>query len=263
MDTDFQDELTPYLQGMDGRMQRVSEVMARAVVGLFVERYRQFDRTRPNALGGTRTHFWGAVAKSVHAANITPQGFDVDVTHVGVRLRWLGGTVTPGKGISCKTGRPTRMLTIPVDAEAHGRRACEYDNLTPLWGRHGPWALAIAPDAAARRQIALKKSKEVKARTTAKSTGARLLWKPVLGSKSPTYGEEMTITKGGRGKERLGEFQRAHRILFLLVRSTTHPPDDSVVPEEDEIADVAVDAAQAYLIGGAARRAARHEEGGN
>jgi hypothetical protein len=241
------DELTPWLKGVMQRQTTVNEVMAAAVVSLFRRHFDDMDRSRPNSLGGKRTHYWGQASDSVHHDNITPDGFDVDVTHVGVRLHWLGGTVRPGVGISFVTGRPTRMLTIPVDAEAHGRRAKEFENLVVLWGRNGPWALAIAPDSAARRRIALQKTKELKAKTTQKSKGGRLLFKPALGSSSVIFGETLKIKKSGEGKERLGEFSGAHRILFRLVRSATIKPDESVLPSDDDIANEASEAAVDYL----------------
>ena len=47
----------------------------------------------------------------------------ISVAHHGVRLRWKGGVVTPGRGTSSHTGKPTRLLAIPVKKrmEAPGR----------------------------------------------------------------------------------------------------------------------------------------------
>ena len=47
----------------------------------------------------------------------------ISVEHRGVRLRWKGGSVVPGKGTSSHTGKATRLLAIPVKKrmEAPGR----------------------------------------------------------------------------------------------------------------------------------------------
>lgn len=47
----------------------------------------------------------------------------ISVAHQGVRLRWKGGVVTPGRGTSSYTGKPTRLLAIPTAKrmEAPGR----------------------------------------------------------------------------------------------------------------------------------------------
>ncbi|MDO5464747.1 MAG: hypothetical protein Q4F40_07415 [Akkermansia sp.] len=47
----------------------------------------------------------------------------ISVEHRGVRLRWKGGSVVPGKGASSHTGKPTRLLAIPAAKrmEAPGR----------------------------------------------------------------------------------------------------------------------------------------------
>ena len=51
----------------------------------------------------------------------------ITVEHRGVRLRWKGGSVVPGKGTSSHTGKPTRLLAIVMPPVS---RAFEFRSLT-------------------------------------------------------------------------------------------------------------------------------------
>lgn len=64
-----------------------------------------------DSLGGRE--FWGRAAEST---TVEMQGelAVVGVHQPGVRLQWLGGTVLPGKRPSSKTGKPTKLLSIPT-----------------------------------------------------------------------------------------------------------------------------------------------------
>lgn len=64
-----------------------------------------------DSLGGRE--FWGRAAEST---TVETQGelAVVGVRLPGVRLQWLGGTVMPGKRPSSKTGKPTKLLSIPT-----------------------------------------------------------------------------------------------------------------------------------------------------
>lgn len=64
-----------------------------------------------DSLGGRE--FWG---RASDATTVQTQGelAVVGVRLPGVRLQWLGGTVMPGKRPSSKTGKPTKLLSIPT-----------------------------------------------------------------------------------------------------------------------------------------------------
>lgn len=64
-----------------------------------------------DSLGGQE--FWG---RASDATTVQTQGelAVVGVRLPGVRLQWLGGTVLPGKRPSSKTGKPTKLLSIPT-----------------------------------------------------------------------------------------------------------------------------------------------------
>ena len=90
-------------------------IAGRAVSNLCRAHYRQKDATEPNKLGGDRTHYWLEVARSVN--NPQPSGaaqVTVSITHPTINQKIKGGTIT---------AKRAKMLTIPVDPRAHGRRA--------------------------------------------------------------------------------------------------------------------------------------------
>lgn len=83
------------------------------------------DSSRPNAVGGRRTHFYAQAARGI-TYDVTPDGAEVAIHQEGIAQRFYGGKIEPVN---------SKYLTIPVDPEAYGRRAGEFDNLTVQWGR--------------------------------------------------------------------------------------------------------------------------------
>lgn len=119
----------------------IGQVIGAHVANLVQAHLMRYNKEHPNALGGPRTNYYAKAAKSTHWQT-TGDGVKVSVPHVGIGLLYYGGTVRPGKGISSKTGKPTRRLTIPAIAAAHGKSAAEFNDLVPLYGKKGPYALA-------------------------------------------------------------------------------------------------------------------------
>lgn len=68
----------------------------------------------PNKLGGTRTHFWGDIARATQLRDITDAGSTVAIADGRFALHLFGGQVR---------AKESRYLTIPMAPEAHGRRA--------------------------------------------------------------------------------------------------------------------------------------------
>lgn len=54
--------------------------------------------------------FWGAAKRSVNPPVIRDNKATIDITHIGVRLQWLGGTVKPSGRKSEVTGRRIKSL---------------------------------------------------------------------------------------------------------------------------------------------------------
>mgnify|MGYP001571675777 CR=1 FL=1 len=87
------------------------------------------EKTRPNRLGGARTHFYGKVQASVQQPVVSGNAADVSIDRVGIAQRYFGGPIEAGHGISSKTGKPTEFLTVPARAETHGKTAKAFPHL--------------------------------------------------------------------------------------------------------------------------------------
>lgn len=121
--------------GQSVQPERLKPIVGRAVVNRIRTHLFDADRTKPNALGGQRTHFYADAARGTQFTVVT-DGVVVSINQVGIRQRILGGTITPQKA---------KYLTIPARAEAHGKRASEFNDLVVVYGRSGePVALARA-----------------------------------------------------------------------------------------------------------------------
>lgn len=67
--------------------------------------------------------FWGAAKRSVNPPVIRDNKATIDITHIGVRLQWLGGTVKPSGRKSEVTGRRIKSLLIPFRDSPLRRRS--------------------------------------------------------------------------------------------------------------------------------------------
>lgn len=198
MQIDLVDHATPAMAALKAEFSKpgVPETAGGAVRRLLMDHLQGLDQSRPNALGGARTHFYSDAARSVtYEADATSA--TVGVHKLGLALRRFGGTVRPVN---------SKWLTIPAIAEAHGRRAREFNNLEVLWA--GAWGQSrpIGLVERASTDISFRKDRRKAHR------GETILEK---------------------GKERGG------RIFYWLVKSCEHQPDESVLPTEDLIASAA------------------------
>jgi len=187
---DISDQATPVIRaiGRAVRPDSLNPIVGRSAVNTFREHLFGVDRARPNALGGSRTHFYAAAARGTHF-DVLPDGVMLSVNQVGIRQRVVGGTITPKKA---------KYLTIPARAEAHGKRASEFNDLVVVFGAGGrPVALARASQSL----IGHKRDK-----VTGHVTGA--------------------TKRGSAGGE----------ILFWLRKSVTQQADPSVVPYMELVA---------------------------
>jgi hypothetical protein len=111
---------------------RVGPIIGRSARNTVRSHLLGLDATRPNGLGGSRTHYFGAAARATSFA-IVGEKVVVSIAQVGMALHYFGGTVKP---------KTAKYLTIPVAPEAHGKRAREFD-LELVFGAGGqPIALA-------------------------------------------------------------------------------------------------------------------------
>lgn len=110
---------TPLLRLNDNiRRPEIRRVMGRAIGKEMRTNFTELDRTRPNKLGGERTHFYGDARRGVQQPElIGGDGVKVTVNQVGIAQRYFGGPIVP---------RVAKFLTIPVHPEAYGHRAREF-----------------------------------------------------------------------------------------------------------------------------------------
>jgi hypothetical protein len=122
-------------------LDQVLPVMARSVYRSMRGNFQELESTRPNQMGGKRTHYYAEARRDM---TIVYEGDTaiVGTTLVGTNLRYFGGTVKAGANPSYISGKPTKFLTIPATAESYGRRAADFPELEVLFGRNGPYALA-------------------------------------------------------------------------------------------------------------------------
>lgn len=67
--------------------------------------------------------FWGAAKRSVNPPVIQDDKATIDITHRGVRLQWLGGTIRPTGRRSEVTGKSISSLLIPFKDSPLRRRS--------------------------------------------------------------------------------------------------------------------------------------------
>lgn len=102
------------------RSDRIGEAAGRAVSNQLRKHFFGLNKARPNQLGGKRTNFYNAAARSV-SHRLTDTGVTVSVNKLGFRQRLQGGLIKPTRG--------RRYLTIPATPDAYNTRAGEWHNL--------------------------------------------------------------------------------------------------------------------------------------
>ncbi len=107
---------------------KLTEAIGTALVAETKQHLRDWSNSHPNRLGGKRTHFIARAAQATFYRPV-PGGLELVNNHLGLALRYYGGTVTPGKNPSSAGGGPTKWLTMPAISQAYGRRAREFSNL--------------------------------------------------------------------------------------------------------------------------------------
>ena len=178
--------------------------VGRGVRGLLMDYFHKLDDNRPNAMGGKRTHFYNSAARNI-SYDVDDEGAVVTIHQQGIAQRYSGGDIKPIP--------PRRFLTIPVDPEAYGRKAGEFDNLSVQWGltkggRPRPMFLV---------QDSHYKYKTAKNRKT------------------------------GVKEVKSAEF-KAGKIMYYLALSVHQEPDKSVLPSDDLINQSAMDSITTYIL---------------
>ena len=111
------DTITPALQEMANQARRPRALLAAAggaARKTIITFLRSLDKSQPNKLGAKRSHFWNAMARTVHIANLTDRSVTIGIGDSRAAQKHFGGTIR---------AKRTKFLTIPVDPIAYNRTA--------------------------------------------------------------------------------------------------------------------------------------------
>ena len=120
------DAATPAIAKMLGKLtpQRLGAAVGPACARLVKQNFRGLGT---NKRGWPTTNFWARAARATSWSR-EPDGVMVSVNQIGVRQRWLGGTISPVRA---------RALTIPMSPVAYGHTAGEFPGSFVLRTKEG------------------------------------------------------------------------------------------------------------------------------
>lgn len=205
------------------------------VKGLLPDELRQMRRNAADGvLEHTRNHllalpgksFYRDAAQSLERVS-TAQDDEVRITQRGVALQHYGGTVEPGKGLSSKTGKPTKFLAIP-SALAKGKSPRLFQDLSYVPVKNGGKVAALlmrVPEAA---------------RTTADKAHKQKLKEHARKVKKAAKGGQSAPPRPVREKPK-------PQLYFTLVSSATIKPHPNVLPKQVKLHHAAREGALDYL----------------
>lgn len=229
-------ELTGQTTTLDRQMALVKDRRAmNEQVGFYAMRFvqdhlRAYNAGHANELGGNRTNFYNQCADST---SMVPDdhGASVLIAHVGIRLQYAGGTVKPGRTISRITGEPTKLLTIPNVAAAHGYRVAQWENLKIVWGR--------GREGGKPRPIGLADEGMTSGLSTSLSKPARNVLLEEMQKRWKGGGVMLAKDRLAMKLRLLGMPVKAERltIIYWLVRQATIRPHSDVLPTARELMD--------------------------
>jgi hypothetical protein len=105
--------------------ENVGKVIGRTARNTIKQHLVDYDDAKANKLGGRRTHFYANAARKVEYRTIAG-GVEIGIDHTGIAQRFFGGTIKPVN---------SKLLTIPANPDAYGRRAGEFNNLELVGSR--------------------------------------------------------------------------------------------------------------------------------
>ena len=199
----------------------MNSAMAEEVRDYTKKWFVRLNSERAHKGGGKRTNFYKSVKDSVNTVD-TPSGFVLNITHVGIRQRWLGGPIVAGKSgkANPRTGKVPTLLTISACADSYGKPAWEFNNLR----------FAILGGKPALVEAEATQIKIVKAGKTGKR-------------RIKVTGSTLEVAAGKKRK-----------VFYWLKHSVYQNPDPTIMPTESEFAKVATEAGKAYIYRKIARQ---------
>ena len=75
--------------------------------------------SEPNKMAAPKTNYWAGLIEHTQLAEVSDSGAIVSIADVRYRIQLFGGTIKPTGG--------RKFLTIPLVAEARGKRVAEYE----------------------------------------------------------------------------------------------------------------------------------------
>lgn len=125
LNIEIKDNASPELLALAQKLnpESINPLVGRAGVNIVRNHLFEVNDARPNKLGGKRTNFFAAAARSANFREES-DGVTVSINQVGIGLQYFGGTIKP---------QNSKALTIPAIAEAHGKRAGEIPHLKLVW----------------------------------------------------------------------------------------------------------------------------------
>jgi hypothetical protein len=112
-----------------GESDNLMRVGIRGVANFLRDWFFALDSSRPNKMGGVRTHFFANTARSIQTPEVKGTVSSVSINQVGLAQRIFGGIIRAGQGISSLTGRLTKYLALPARAEAYGKTPAQFPDL--------------------------------------------------------------------------------------------------------------------------------------
>lgn len=154
------------------------------------------------------TDYYAEAARGVNSM-ATADAATIIIQKQGIGLRRWGGTVTPGRNTSSKTGQATKAISLPTKHVpiTNKNRARPKDML-----------LAYIPN-----------------RKGGDTSGYLV------------EGEQRTAKKGKRKGQYITVPKPSGRMMYVLRKRTTHAADQAVLPSDDELQAVAVQAIRDLL----------------
>ena len=106
------------LTGKIARPKALNDALGRQLARDLQSHFKVKNRV-PNGLRGKKTNFWQSVSKATVMTEATDKGATVTIGEARFRIHLQGGVIKP-------TGS-RKALTIPLVADAHGKRVREYE----------------------------------------------------------------------------------------------------------------------------------------
>ncbi len=155
------------------------------------------------------TGYYGNAARGVNS-QADAEAATIIIQAAGIGLRRFGGEVKPGRNVSSKTGQPTKNIAIPTKHVPIVNQSRPSPSNFPM--------LAFIPN-----------------RKGGDTTGYLVEGEQKLAKHGKRKGQYITVAKKN------GE------MLFVLRKRTSHKADPAVLPSDDELRAVAVQAIKDLL----------------